>query len=86
MNCCKFPIIESMKTAAANTKDEEGQTIMEAERAIKWIEDMKEQLSDFGPLSVISTELDEQRAVIEKIYSTVLDKEGDITFLRFMIL
>uniref|UniRef100_A0A0R3RSE7 GAR domain-containing protein n=1 Tax=Elaeophora elaphi TaxID=1147741 RepID=A0A0R3RSE7_9BILA len=74
--------IESMKIAATNTKDEEGQTMTEAEGVIKWMEDMQEQLSDLGPLSVISTELDEQRAVIERIYSAVLDKEGDITLLR----
>lgn len=75
-----------MKMAAINTKDEEGQTVTEAEKAIKWMEDVQEQLSDLGPLSVISEELDEQRAVVEKIYSAVLDKEGDITLLRFMIL
>ncbi|MCP9258009.1 hypothetical protein DINM_001173 [Dirofilaria immitis] len=61
--------IESMKIAATNTKNEEGQIITEAEGAIKWIEDMQEQLSDLGPLSVISVELNEQRATIEKIYS-----------------
>ncbi|KAM3720341.1 Microtubule-actin cross-linking factor [Dirofilaria immitis] len=74
--------IESMKIAATNTKNEEGQIITEAEGAIKWIEDMQEQLSDLGPLSVISVELNEQRATIEKIYSAVLDREGDITLLR----
>ncbi|VBB27153.1 unnamed protein product [Acanthocheilonema viteae] len=74
--------IESMKIAATNAKDEEGQTVMEAEEAIKWMEDMQEQLSDLGPLSVISTELDEQRAIIKKIYDAVLDKEGDIILLR----
>lgn len=75
-----------MKVAAANTKDEEGQTVTEAEAAVKWIEDMQEQLSDLGPLSVISTELDEQRAKIEKIYSAVLDMEGNITLLRLITL
>uniref|UniRef100_A0AAF5PYW1 GAR domain-containing protein n=2 Tax=Wuchereria bancrofti TaxID=6293 RepID=A0AAF5PYW1_WUCBA len=74
--------IESMKVAATNTKDEEGQTVTEAEAAVKWIENMQEQLSDLGPLSVNSTELNEQRTAIEKIYSAVLDMEGDITLLR----
>ncbi|EJW73339.1 hypothetical protein WUBG_15755, partial [Wuchereria bancrofti] len=71
-----------MKVAATNTKDEEGQTVTEAEAAVKWIENMQEQLSDLGPLSVNSTELNEQRTAIEKIYSAVLDMEGDITLLR----
>ncbi|EFO27979.2 spectraplakin [Loa loa] len=74
--------IESMKVAAANAKDEEGQTMMEAEAAVKWVKDMQEQLSDLGPLSVNSIELDEQRAAIEKIYGAVLDMEGGITLIR----
>ncbi|KAK6106184.1 Spectrin repeat family protein [Brugia pahangi] len=74
--------IESMKVAATNAKDEEGQTVTEAEAAIKCLKDMREQLSDLGPLSVNSTELNEQRAAIGKIYSVVLDMEGDITLLR----
>ncbi|VDO55049.1 unnamed protein product [Onchocerca flexuosa] len=71
-----------MKVAVTNTRDEEGQIVMEAETAIKCIEDMQEQLSDLSPLSVISTELNEQRATVEKIYSAVLNMEGDITLLR----
>lgn len=85
-NIHKFSITESMKIAATNTRNEEGQIVTEAETAIKWIEDMQEQLFDLSPLSVIPTELNEQRATIEKIYSAVLNMEGDITLLRFMIL
>lgn len=72
-----------MKVAATNVKDEESETVTEAEEAIKWIKDMQGQLSDLGNISVNSNELAEQCTAIEKIYSAVLDAEGDITLLRF---
>ncbi|VDK27651.1 unnamed protein product, partial [Gongylonema pulchrum] len=74
--------IESMKAAAASVKDEEGQTVKEAEAAVIWIRDMHEQLLDLGQLSAVSSELKEQKKAIETIYSAVLNKEGDITLLR----
>lgn len=79
-------VTESMKAAAASAKDEEGQTVKEAEAVVRWIEDMHEQLSDLGSLSAVSSELAEQQKVIEAIYGAVLDKEGDVTLLRFGLL
>ncbi|VDN02146.1 unnamed protein product [Thelazia callipaeda] len=74
--------IESMKGTAASVRDEEGKTVEEAEKAIKWMKEMHEHLSDIGSLSAISSELDNQRRMVEEIYGKVLDKEGDITLMR----
>ncbi|VDK41941.1 unnamed protein product [Anisakis simplex] len=74
--------IESLKSAAMSAKAEEGQTVKETENLLKWMKDMKGQLSDIGSISADPRALSEQSKQIDEIYRNVLDKEGDIALLR----
>ncbi|KHN76670.1 Dystonin [Toxocara canis] len=74
--------IESLKSAAMSAKAEEGQTAKETENILKWMKDVKGQLADVGPISADSRILDDQSKLVDEIYRSVLDKEGDVTLLR----
>lgn len=76
-------VLESLRNAAVSAKDQESQTAEESKAALKWIRQTEDQLAEIGVLAADRATLNEQRNRIDEIYRSVLDKEGDISLLRY---